>query len=108
MSTIFLNGFTYSRHRLGYGHVLVKVFFVLFALSFMCVRLVGTTYISIYWTMTVLQNTVAFRGIPRWHLYVLCAALISAVFLQIFWAVNIVKNLLKSFASGETKARKSS
>merc|ERR1712039_506899 len=46
ISTIFLNGFTYWRNRLGYDHIIVKVSFLLFGFSFMCVRLVGTTYIS--------------------------------------------------------------
>ena len=106
-STIFLNGFTFWRNRLGYDHNIVRVSFLLFGLTFFAFRLIGTIHIAYYWTKHVLQQSVPFHGIPRWHLYVICVALVGAVVLQIFWAAGIIKNLIKTFTT-DNKATKSS
>lgn len=95
ISTVFLNGFSFFRNRLGYDHLLVKLFFVFFALSFMTCRLMGTTYIAMYFSYAVLLGGLPFPGIPRWHLYLLCIALVAAVVLQFFWAQAIGNKVLK-------------
>merc|ERR1711920_495265 len=71
-STIFLNGFVYWRFRLGLDHIVVAGFFLVFTVAFFIFRFVGVIYIFIYWVNAVLQGTVPFHGIPKWHLYVVC------------------------------------
>lgn len=107
-STIFLNGFTYWRNRLGYENWIVRVFFILFALTFLAFRLVGTSYIAYYWARVVLEESVPFDGIPRWHLHILCVALIGAVFLQVFWAAGIAMKFIRVLSPTTGKAEKSS
>jgi len=104
ISTIFLNGFSFFRNRLGYGHWLVKAFFLLFGISFLFCRLVGTTYIAAYFCREVLGQHVPWRGIPRWHLWLLCVALVAAVAIQIFWAWAITKKLVKVMRSPSAEA----
>jgi len=98
MSTIFLNGFSFTRNRLGYDHWVVKVFFLLFATTFILCRLVGTTYIACYFSHTVLFDRVPFTGIPRWHLNVICLALMAAVAIQLFWGCAIARKLIRVMA----------
>jgi len=102
VSTIFLNGFSFLRHRLGYGHNLVKAFFIAFSTSFMVCRLFGTTYIAISFTTEVYRGEVLFIGIPRWRLQFVCAALMAAIAIQCMWAVAIGKKLLKIVAKSKT------
>jgi len=106
ISTVFLNGFTYWRNRLGYGNIIVKASFALFAFSFIVVRLGGTTYFTIFWACMVYHGIVPFHGIPRWHLHFIMAAMVGALSVQIFWAVSIGKKLLKVFKPSKTEDAK--
>jgi len=99
ISTIFLNGFSFFRNRLGYGHWLVKAFFLLFGISFFLCRLVGTTHIAVHFCRAVFRQEFIFSGIPRWHIFLVCFALVAAVGIQIFWAWAIVKKLVKVLRS---------
>lgn len=100
ISTIFLNGFSFFRNRLGYDHWLVKGFFGIFFISFLLFRLVGITYIAAYFSNEVYKGRVLFQGIPRWHLWLVCVALVAAVGIQMFWANAIVKKLIKVLRAG--------
>jgi len=100
LSTIFLNGFSFFRNRLGYDHFLVKAFFLLFASSFLVCRILGMTYIAGSFILVVFRQDVPFAGIPRWHLYTLVVALVGAVVLQYFWAYSIGRKVTKVLVGG--------
>merc|ERR1740121_1362806 len=55
-STIFLNMFSFTRNRLGYGHIFVKMSFLLFAVFFVIIRLGGQTYIALYFSRSVITK----------------------------------------------------
>jgi len=98
-STIFLNLFSFTRNRLGYGHIFVKTSFLLFAVFFVLIRLGGQTYIALYFGHSVITNMPAYRGIPGWHLYSVMVGSIFGLGIQVFWGYEILKKLLRIMGS---------
>jgi hypothetical protein len=98
-STIFLNIFSFTRNRLGYGHIFVKMSFLLFAVFFVIIRLGGQTYIALYFSRSVITNVPDYGGIPRWHLYGVMLGSILGIGIQLFWGYEIAKKLLRVMKS---------
>ena len=100
-SSIFLQAFTFLRHRCEERHWSIVLSFSLFALTFVIYRLGLATFGTAHYLWYYRDHSPA--RIPMWQAHVLAMIMTLGMVLQWYWAAQI-GNKLKRMVSGKKQA----